>query len=149
MIKKYRKKPVVIEALEFTRDNFEDVIRFTNGKVTDFRIPKHPSGLAMCVIPTLEGNHIAREGDLIIKGVHGEFYPCKPDIFAKTYEDAAIDPESLRPKGEWIIMSFWKKRRGHHVQYVVKKCSICNFRVKARWKNNFCPHCGADMRGEA
>ena len=58
-----------------------------------------------------------------------------------------IDPESLRKKGEWIIMSFWKKRRGHHVQYVVKKCSMCNFRVKARWENNFCPNCGADMRG--
>ncbi len=60
----------------------------------------------------------------------------------------AIDPASLRPKGEWITISYWKKRRGHHVQYVVKKCSHCNFRVKARWKNNFCPNCGADMRGD-
>lgn len=59
-----------------------------------------------------------------------------------------IDPASLRQKGEWITMSYWKKRRGHHVQYVVKKCSLCNFRVKARWENNFCPNCGADMRKE-
>ena len=58
-----------------------------------------------------------------------------------------IDPESLRPKGEWITMSYWKKRRGHHVQLVFKKCSLCNTRVKARWNNNFCPNCGADMRG--
>ena len=38
------------------------------------------------VIHTLEGNHLAKAGDFIIKGVHGEFYPCKPDIFKKTYE---------------------------------------------------------------
>lgn len=60
-----------------------------------------------------------------------------------------IDPESLRQKGEWITKTFWKKRRGHHVQLVFKKCSLCNTRVKARWNNNFCPNCGADMRGES
>lgn len=38
-------------------------------------------------IPTLEGNHLADKGDFIIKGVKGEFYPCKPDIFEKTYEE--------------------------------------------------------------
>lgn len=59
-----------------------------------------------------------------------------------------IDPASLRPKGEWITASFWKSRKGHHVQLVFKKCSLCNIRVKARWNNNFCPNCGADMRGE-
>lgn len=58
-----------------------------------------------------------------------------------------IDSASLRPKGEWISASFWKKRRGHHVQLVFKKCSLCNFRAKARWNDNFCPNCGADMRG--
>jgi hypothetical protein len=40
-------------------------------------------------IPTLEGDMIARPGDYIIKGVNGEFYPCKPDIFAKTYEEVS------------------------------------------------------------
>ena len=40
------------------------------------------------IIQTLEGDHLARKGDWIIRGVHGEFYPCKPDIFAKTYEPA-------------------------------------------------------------
>ena len=39
------------------------------------------------VIKTLEGDHICAEGDFIIKGVNGEFYPCKPDIFEKTYEE--------------------------------------------------------------
>ncbi len=143
MIKKYRKKPVVIEALEFTRDNFEDVIRFTNGKVTDFRIPKHPSGLAMCVIPTLEGNHIAREGDLIIKGVHGEFYPCKPDIFAKTYEDAAIAPESLRIKSEWYWLAYDANPKIGNWH-----CRRCNCIPKSHQKEDFCPNCGADMRKE-
>lgn len=60
-----------------------------------------------------------------------------------------IDPESLRKKGEWITVSFWKTRKGHHVQLVFKKCSLCNIRVKARLNNNFCPSCGADMRGNA
>ncbi len=78
---------------------------------------------------------------------HGKMCFCC--LMADVLADApTIDPESLRPKGEWITMTYWKKRRGHRVQYVVKKCSVCNFRVKARWKNNFCPNCGADMRGE-
>lgn len=46
-------------------------------------------------ISTLEGEHIARHGDWIIKGVQGEFYPCKPDIFAATYE-AALEPEGTQ-----------------------------------------------------
>ena len=86
MVGTYRKKPVVIRAVEFRRDNFDEIVQFTNGAAQDFRTPRCPEGKAMCVIPTLEGNHIAREGDFIIEGVHGEFYPCKPNIFWKTYE---------------------------------------------------------------
>lgn len=69
-------------------------------------------------------------------------------MFRRILKAPTIDPASLRPKGEWITMTYWKNRRGHHVQYVVKKCSLCNFRVKAKWNDNFCPNCGADMRGE-
>lgn len=75
----YRKKPVVIRALQFTGDNFEDILDFTRGIAYD-------SNGSTCMIPTLEGKHIATKGDYIIEGVHGEFYPCKPDIFHKTYE---------------------------------------------------------------
>ena len=79
-MKKFRKKPVVIEAIKFTGINFyimpayigEEVLLEYNAKTL--------------VIKTLEGNHTARVGDWIIKGVKGEFYPCKPDIFEMTYE---------------------------------------------------------------
>lgn len=77
----YRKKPVVIEAiqLKFTTSSQDEIINFTNGNAK--------KGLdGGLIIPTLEGNMVANTGDYIIKGVNGEFYPCKPDIFEKTYE---------------------------------------------------------------
>lgn len=74
---KYRKKPVVVEAIQLNFDNLNDVKNFCNyGWFTQ-------EGF---VIPTLEGNHLACIGDYIIRGVAGEYYPCKPDIFEKTYE---------------------------------------------------------------
>ena len=83
---KYRKKPVVIETIQFKRDCFEDIREFTNGQACNFRTERCIDGKSYCDIPTLEGIHTATEGDFIIKGVNGEFYPCKPDIFEKTYE---------------------------------------------------------------
>lgn len=78
MINSYRKKPVTITAMQYTGDNLDAVKAFTNGNAyIDYR------GL---IIYTLEGEHIASINDYIIRGVHGEYYPCKPDIFAKTYE---------------------------------------------------------------
>ena len=75
---KYRKKPVVIEAIRFIGTNYEEVREFIsqNTLCSDSSI----------VIPTLEGDMVAQKGDYIIKGVQGEFYPCKPDIFKETYE---------------------------------------------------------------
>ena len=83
---KYRKKPVVIEAIQFTGNNFFEIHEFTNGNAHDCYM--QPAGYTTCIINTLEGRHIATEGDYIIKGVQGEFYPCKPDIFDMTYEAA-------------------------------------------------------------
>ncbi len=83
---KYRKKPVEVEAVQFTRDNWAEIQSFTGGKAKGMTIERRPNGKCTCVIPTLEGDHIASEYDYIIKGVNGEFYPCKPDIFQKTYE---------------------------------------------------------------
>ena len=78
MMAKYKKKPVVIEAIRFTGSNYEEIREFIgkNTLCSDLSI----------VIPTLEGDMIAQKGAYIIKGVKGEFYPCKPDIFAETYE---------------------------------------------------------------
>jgi hypothetical protein len=82
----YRKKPVVIEAIQFNGMNWEEIQLFTNGLVRDFDFGGRFDGKVTCIIPTLEGEHIATQDDYIIKGVNGEFYPCKPDIFKKTYE---------------------------------------------------------------
>lgn len=87
MIKKYCKLPVVIEAIKFTRSNFSEIQEFTNNAARDLTIPRCIDGIATCCIDTLEGCHIATEGDYIIKGIKGEFYPCKPDIFFNTYEE--------------------------------------------------------------
>ena len=85
MVKCYKKKPVVIEALQFHRDNWNELLKFTKRQACLLDTSKE---LVTCIIPTLEGKHIATEGDYIIKGVQGEFYPCKPDIFEQTYEEA-------------------------------------------------------------
>ena len=83
---KFRKKPVEIEAVKFTRNNWDEVVSFTNGHAHTLKIERRINGVATCIILTLEGQHIATEGDWIIKGIKGEFYPRKPDIFEATYE---------------------------------------------------------------
>lgn len=85
---KYRKKPVVIEALQFVDkvDRVAELSEFMDNQelVVNYENPNNP----VMKIETLEGVMTASEGDYIIKGVNGEFYPCKPDIFEKTYEPA-------------------------------------------------------------
>jgi hypothetical protein len=76
---RYRKKPVVVEAILLSGDNRDVVVDWIGGGVF-FR------GDDGIVIQTLEGDMHAQVGDYIIKGVHGEFYPCKADIFDATYE---------------------------------------------------------------
>lgn len=85
MIKKYRKKPVVIEAVEFKGfENIEEVQEFMRGNV---RIQFPPECDIVLLIETLEGVMVANVGDYIIKGVKGEYYPCKAEIFHETYEE--------------------------------------------------------------
>ncbi len=95
MIKKYIKKPVQIEAIQLKEDNIIEVFDFLDGanyketksveELEDFSQMMLKQGYIE--IETLEGMMIANFGDYIIKGVKGEFYPCKPDIFQVTYEE--------------------------------------------------------------
>ena len=78
MVTKYRKKPVVIEAIQWNGKNLTEIDNFAGEGISI----KDTS----LVIHTLEGDMEASINDYIIKGVDGEFYPCKPDIFSKTYE---------------------------------------------------------------
>lgn len=80
---KYRKKPVVIEAYRFMIDT--EMPDWFQSKVSNNTIITHEDGT--CDIKTLEGTMLANKGDFIILGVNGEVYPCKPDIFKKTYEE--------------------------------------------------------------
>ena len=93
----YRKKPVVIEAVQWTGKNHREMFDFLTGKIDkpietsgeNFYID-HERVIGGLVINTLEGEHFASIGDYIIKGVQGEFYPCKPDIFKETYEEVEV-----------------------------------------------------------
>ena len=85
MIQKFRKKPVVIEAMLLTFETQLEVKSWCNGKTWSMPPMRAVTGIS---IETLEGTMNASFGDYIIKGVNGEFYPCKPDIFEKTYEVA-------------------------------------------------------------
>lgn len=105
-MKKYRKKPVIIEAEQWFKVGFDREAKGTTPKVTIvchltvdyYRHPEKKHGSLLCSIcnvrrynhgwiKTLEGGHIVCPGDWIIKGLKGEFYPCKPDIFKETYEE--------------------------------------------------------------
>ena len=80
---KFRKKPVVIEAMQFTDATKDRCFNWVAGnRMARFDGNEDP----VMLIETLEGNMVVSLGDWIIKGVKGEFYPCKPDIFAETYE---------------------------------------------------------------
>ena len=87
---KFRKKPVVIEAIQYTRTNVDEIADFVQphplllGENT-------PAGVELIIVTLEDGangeaQHVASPGDWIIKGIQGECYPCKPDIFRATYE---------------------------------------------------------------
>lgn len=82
---KYRKKPIVVEAIQFTWDKQLEAISFIGNRFWQL------SAAGKLCISTLEGTMVADEGDYIIKGIKGELYPCKPDIFEATYEEVEND----------------------------------------------------------
>lgn len=90
-MKKFRKKPVIVEAIQWinTPNNFTEILEWSNYKVISASplIWTDKENVDQCLqIETLEGCMLADLNDWIIKGVNGEFYPCKSDIFEKTYE---------------------------------------------------------------
>jgi ribosomal protein L32 len=101
---KYRKKPVIIDAVElkFSTDSQDEIIQWSNNTIQKGL----DGGLR---IPTLEGIMVANTGDYIIRGVKGEFYPCKPDIFEMTYELASTLPQ------QEICISCDEKKETHKI----------------------------------
>lgn len=94
---KYRKKPVVVEAVRWTGSNLEEIRNFVGSDLIEecvelFDIKRTLKEMLVDIaIDTLEGTMRVDYGDYIIKGVQGEFYPCKPDIFEQTYEEVIED----------------------------------------------------------
>jgi hypothetical protein len=87
MIQKYVKKPIIVEAIQWNGRNTEDILKFCKvAEATLFDI----------TIKTLEGNMKAEIGDYIIKGIKGEFYPCKADIFEETYDQVISENDNFK-----------------------------------------------------
>lgn len=82
---KYRSKPVIKEAIQLTHENLEKIWTWMGDAYIEHSVTGDDQYISM-PIPTLEGVMLAGEGDYIIKGLKGEFYPCKQDIFEATYE---------------------------------------------------------------
>jgi hypothetical protein len=131
----YRKKPVVVEARQLTSNNATELWRWvgtsvgSNG-VRDVII-NIDDGLA---IDTLEGTMKADFGDWIIKGVKGEFYPCKPDIFAATYEPADVAqpaPElaAARPVPELGAVAYEAAETGELRERLAEIRKLCEHRL--------------------
>lgn len=88
-LNQYRKRPVVVEAMQFTNETKDQVYNFVRCNCyADWDSEGNPA----LRIETLEGEMTARLGDWVIKGVKGEFYPCRADIFEATYEPVEAQP---------------------------------------------------------
>lgn len=124
---KFRKKPVVIEAFRLNErgliaeDWFWDAV--TRNDIITHCFGKHYPDPAWCEIKTLEGTMIANAGDYIIKGVNGEIYPCKADIFQKTYTEnnTKTNADRIRAMSDEELEKFICS---------ILKCEFCKFE---RW----------------
>jgi len=87
---KFRKKPVAVEAVRWTGKNFGEIEEFSKGMVRRYFAYEKNEAIETdyLEIPTTSGDVLASVDDWIVKGIKGEFYPCKPDIFEQTYERA-------------------------------------------------------------
>lgn len=99
-MKRYVKKPIVIEAVQYNGNNVQEILSFCRGTAV-------VGVLNEITIKTLEGPLHVSEGDFIIKGVEGEFYPCKPDVFEKTYDvvENAERPQTFGEKAVGITFN--------------------------------------------
>ena len=129
---KFRKKPVVIEAF---RIGYDDYPVWFNDEIFSGRNLIHDvyEG-AGCIIETMEGQMKANHGDYIIQGIQGEFYPCKPDIFEKTYESVAISKtETVGVSSDGFFYDATPK------QY---QCLGCRDYFYMPQVPTYCPNCG-------
>lgn len=130
---KYRKKPIVVEAIQWTGSNLEEIRNFVGNDLIENYI-KHfdiertliKQTLSGIAINTLEGTMIVNYGDYIIKGVNNEFYPCKPDIFKQIYEEIIDDNKKQK---ETYLSKYLRENN----------CSYEEFVKDQEMYDGFCP----------
>ena len=137
---KYRKKPVVIEAMQLTQTNAAEVKRwvesFYQGRVLMRGGPGGGSRGATLIIKTLEGDHEASVGDQVIRGVQDEAYPCKPDIFEATYEVTSRHAHTAVP----ALTAAVRDVLALHREDGYGECSHCPDPSDAHWRVPYpCP----------
>lgn len=129
---KYRKKPVVVEAVRWTGSNLEEIRNFVGSDLIEecvelFDIKRTLKEMLVDIaIDTLEGTMRVDYGDYIIKGVKGEFYPCKPDIFKQTYDEVIDDNKKQK---ETYLSKYLKENN----------CSYEEFVKDQEMYDGFCP----------
>ena len=103
-MQKFVKKPVVIEAIQYDGTNITEIESFVGEKLSTIMSSVEDTQL---VIPTLEGDMKVSKGDYVIKGIKGEFYPCKPDVFEKTYDvvEDGVRPQTFGEKAVGITFN--------------------------------------------
>lgn len=116
---KFRKKPVVIDAIQWTGENEDEVFEWAR-IMSPGDEPPMEVDLDHLIIGTLEGDHRARPMDWIICGVNQEFYPCKPDIFDKTYDPAESSHQGRVANMYW----FWLLPEGFECPIEIKRKAI-------------------------
>lgn len=130
---KFRKKPIIVEAVQWTGSNLEEIRNFVGSDLIENYI-KHfdiertliKQTLAGIAINTLEGTMIVNYGDYIIKGVNNEFYPCKPDIFKQIYEEIIDDNKKQK---ETYLSKYLRENN----------CSFEEFVKDQEMYDGFCP----------
>lgn len=130
---KYRKKPVVVEAVRWTGSNLEEIRNFVGSDLIEecvelFDIKRTLKEMLVDIaIDTLEGTMRVDYGDYIIKGIKGEFYPCEPDIFLATYEE--IDNVEAQEEKKTYLSEYLKEHN----------CSYKEFMEQQEMYGGFCP----------
>lgn len=130
---KYRKKPIVVEAIQWTGSNLEEIRNFVGNDLIENYIEHFDiertlikQTLAGIAINTLEGTMMVNYGDYIIKSVNNEFYPCKPDIFKQTYEEVIDDNKKQK---ETYLSKYLRENN----------CSYEEFVKDQEMYDGFCP----------
>lgn len=117
-IKNYTKKPITIQAIKYDGNNIQEIIDFVGNENLTFS----DVGIMQWSIKTLEGDMLISLGDYVIKGVKGEFYPCKPDIFEMTYDKGEGRIDESEKRLEFVIKNGTIETRAtnfkHHFEVI-------------------------------